>query len=282
MNRASVLRTCHRSSWRPAGLAAVLWSLTLAVPARADVPPPPAVREIGIDEHSGQTIPGQLEFTDQAGRRVRLSELFQDDKPVLLILAYFRCPALCGLILRGVVHTLSDLGWTPGAQYRAVTVSIDPKDTAATALSKHQSILGALKLARTDSAWPFLVGSEPDIQALTSSVGYRYAYDPASDQYAHPAVLVILTPRGKISRYLYGVEFPASDLRLALLEASEGRIGTVLDRVIMTCYRYDPATRRYGPYVFGFLRIGSALILAGLAVGMSVLLWRQRARKAGS
>jgi protein SCO1/2 len=200
----------------------------------------------------------------------------------LLVLAYFRCPALCGLVLRGVVHGLSDLGWTPGVQYQAVTVSIDPKDTATAARVKRQSVLGALDVPRTNSAWPFLVGSEPDIQALTTSVGYRYAYDPASNQFAHPSAVVILSPQGKITRYLYGVEFPASDLRLALLEASEGRVGTVLDRVIMTCYRYDPATRRYGPYVLGFLRIGAVLILAGRALAVTVLVRRQRARKAGS
>jgi protein SCO1/2 len=263
-------------------VAGVLCSLTLTGQAEADVPQPSAVREVDIEEHFGQTIPTGLEFTDQSGRQMRLSELFQDGKPVLLVLAYYRCPALCGLILRGVVHGLSDLGWTPGAQYRALTVSIDPKDTAATALVKQQAILGALKLPRMEAAWPFLVGTEPDIQALTASVGYRYTYDPASDQYAHPSALVILTPQGKISRYLYGVEFPASDLRLALLEASEGRVGTVLDRVIMTCYRYDPATRRYGPYVFGFLRIGSVLILAVMALAMALFLRRQRARKGGS
>lgn len=250
----------------------------------APAPPPLAAEasEVGIDEHLGRSIQTALPFTDMSSRRVRLADYFDGRRPVLLVLAYYRCPALCGLVLRGVVMGLSKLDWEIEEQYRALAISIDPSDTPRSAALKREPVLSSLGLDAPDDgrAFPFLVGGEPEIRALTDDIGFRFSYDPRTDQYAHPAAAIVLTPEGRISRYLYGIEFSPRDLRLALLEASEGKTGSAFDRVLMTCYRYDPASRRYGPFVAGFFRLGAFAILATVGVTLAALSWRERKRRA--
>jgi len=158
-------------------------------------------------------------------------------------------------------------------------VSIDPLDTPGAALQKRASVLSALRVPAASGEWPFLVGEAPAIERLADEVGFRYAHDARTDQYAHPAAAVVLTPDGHVSRYLYGVDFPARDLRLALIEAGQGRTGTIVDRVILTCYHYDPAMRAYGPSLFGFLRLGGALVLAAVTALLAVLFHQERRRR---
>jgi protein SCO1/2 len=190
---------------------------------------------------------------------------------------------LCGLVLRGLVDGLKKLDLRLGDDYQALTVSFDPRDTPAAAERKRASTLLGLGRAGVDPrAWPFLVGEEPAIHALADALGIRYAYDARTDQYAHPAAAIVLTPEGRVSRYLYGIEFPPRDLRLALVEAGEGRTGTIVDRVLLTCYRYDPSARRYGPFVFGFLRIGGALILAVVSGVIAALFVAERRGRGGA
>ncbi len=240
---------------------------------------PPAVQEVDIEEQLGRAIDPSLSFTDTEGRRVRLGEELSGQAPVVLVLAYYRCPMLCGLVLRGVVTGMKDLAFQLGRQYRAVTVSFDPRDTPDAAAQKRASTLAGLGRTAAGSAeWPFLVGDEPSIRALADAVGFRYAYDARTDQYAHPAAAIVLTPDGHISRYLYGVTFTPRDLRLALVEAGQGKIGTIVDRLILTCYHYDPATRAYGPFIVGFMRIGSAFILLAV-VGLVGALFRGERRR---
>lgn len=241
-----------------------------------------AAGQVGIDEHLGRAIQTALPFTDMNSRRVRLADYFDGRRPVLLVLAYYRCPALCGLVLRGVVMGLRKLDWEIEEQYRALAISIDPSDTPTSAALKREPVLSSLGLPAPDDgrAFPFLVGGEPEIRALADDLGFRFSYDPRTDQYAHPAAAMVLTPEGRISRYLYGVEFSPRDLRLALLEASEGKTGSAFDRVLMTCYRYDPASRRYGPFVAGFFRLGAVAILATVGVTLAALSWRERKRRA--
>ncbi|WP_437604775.1 SCO family protein [Sorangium sp. So ce834] len=273
----------------PVSTAALLaLALSRAPLAAAADPPslPPAAREADIDERLGGAVDKALQFTDMDGRRAPLAEHFDGRRPVLLVLAYYRCPTLCGLVLRGLVAGMTKLDYRLGEQYRALTVSFDPRDTPESAARKRGAALSALGAAGAPDrgAWPFLTGELPEIRALAGDLGFRFAYDPRTEQYAHPAAVFVLTPDGRISRYLYGIEFSALDLRLALLEASRGQVGTSLDRVLMTCYRYDPASRRYGPYVAGFLRVGAASILTWVVALLAFFGWqgRRRSRREGA
>ncbi|WP_437729696.1 SCO family protein [Sorangium sp. So ce1335] len=275
-----MMRTAHLS-------AAALLALSLSrapLAAAADPPAlPRAAREADIEERLGSAVNTALPFTDMEGRTAPLAAHLDGARPVLLVLAYYRCPTLCGLVLRGLVSGMAKLDYRLGEHYRAITVSFDPRDTPASAARKRTATLAALGMAAAPEPelWPFLTGDLPEIRALAGDLGFRFAYDAQTDQYAHPAAVFVLTPDGRISRTLVGIEFPALDLRLALLEASRGQIGTPLDRVLMTCYRYDPASRRYGPYVAGFLRVGAAAILAWVLTLVAFFGWRgwQRRRE---
>jgi protein SCO1 len=225
-----------------------------------------ALQQVDIDEHLGARLPAQLTFTDSDGRAVRLGDYF--GKPVVLTLAYYRCPMLCDLVLRGVADAVKDL------DFHALTVSIDPKDRPAAASLKQHNLLQAIGRTRAD--WPFLVGEKEQIARLASACGFGYSYDDRTDQYAHPAAAIILTPDGRISRYLYGINFRPFDVRLALAEAARGRTGGIVDRVLLTCFRYDPATRRYAWAVRGALRMTALLTLLAFGGGL-VLLRRRRA-----
>lgn len=242
---------------------------------------PEAVRAVDVEEQLGGAVPLDLSFTDDEGRAVLLADYFRDGKPVVLVLAYFRCPSLCGLVLHAAAAGLASLESRLGEGYRVLTVSIDPRDRPAMARVRQAEVLQAMNRTEARAAWPFLVGGEPAIHALAGAVGFRYAYDPRSDQYAHPAVLVVLTPSGTVSRYLYGIDFPARDLRLSLAEAGAGRTGSIVDRVLLTCYRYDPATRRYGLYLFGALRLGGLAILFAVGGALALLVARDRRRRRG-
>ncbi len=281
---------------RPAALVLVLLAALLLAssasaqaiskfgnPALAPVTPPPAVREADLEEQLGRTLDPGLAFTDDEGKRVRLGDYLSGDAPVVLVLAYYRCPMLCGLVLHGVVDAMKKLSFELGRDYSALTVSFDPRDTPAAAREKRASTLAGLgRSEAADRGWPFLVGEEPSIRALASEVGFHYAYDARTDQYAHPAAAIVLTPRGKVSRYLYGVAFSPRDLRLSLIEAGEGKTGTIVDRVILTCYRYDPSARAYGPFIVGFMRVGGGLILLTVGGLLAVLFRGERRRAAGA
>lgn len=275
---------------RWAGTMAMVLALILPWSAHAagylgveDQPPPlaPVVRDVDLEEHLGQSIDPSLQFTDMNNRRVVLADYFTGNKPVILALAYYRCPMLCGLVLHGLAKGMKPLDMKLGEQYRTLTVSFDPRDTPNDARQKRASVLGELDLT-TDvgEAWPFLVGAEPEIRRLADNLGFRYVYDAKTDQYAHPTALFVLTGRGRISRYLYGVDFSPRDLRLAILEAGEGKIGTIVDRILLTCYHFDPVSRTYGPFIVGFIRLGAVLILITVALLLSLLFWGERRRRA--
>lgn len=259
----------------PALLASVILAASFSQPAPAL---PEAVRAVDIEEQLGGPLPRKLAFTDEEGRAVRLGDYFQDGRPVVLVLAYFRCPSLCGLVLHATANGLGKLDGRLGEAYRVLTVSIDPRDRPAVGRVRQAEVLQAMNRTDARSSWPFLVGSEPSIRALTDAVGFRYAWDPRADEYAHPAALVVLTPAGTVSRYLYGIDYSPRDLRLALVEASAGRTGSITDRILITCYRYDPASRRYGLYVFGAIRLGALVILFVVGAMVALLIGRDRRR----
>jgi protein SCO1/2 len=246
---------------------------------------PPAAQAVDIDEHLGGQVDRALAFTDDRGVHLTLGQALAGDRPAVIVLAYYHCPMLCGLVLRGLVDGLSKVGLRLGDDYQAITVSYDPRDTPEGARQKRASTLGGLGRspeAEADDAraWPFLVGEDREIHALADELGIRYAHDARTDQFAHPAAAIVLTPDGRVSRYLYGIDFPPRDLRLALVEAGQGKTGTIVDRVLLTCYRYDPSARRYGPFIFGFMRIGGALILVVVAALLFALFRGERRRRA--
>ena len=239
---------------------------------------PPAIQGTDVDEHLGQMVPKHLKFTDSHGKTVVLGDYFKDDgKPVLLVLNYYRCPQLCGLILNGVIDVLKELDWTPNEQFRLVSISFDPRELTVDASRKQEAALDALNLSGQYERWPFLTGEEDAIRALTQSLGFMYQYDERTDQFAHAAVIFALSPEGKISRYLYGVKYAAQDVKLSLLEASDGKTGTFLEKVWMVCYHYDPASRKYGPAILLFLRTGALLIFIVVAFFLARM-WRREQR----
>jgi len=249
-----------------------------ARPATPEESLPPALQGVEIEERLGQPVPLDAAFTGADGRPVRLGDLLGKGRPVVLSLVYYNCPMLCGLVQTGMARAMRETGLTLGKDFDALTVSFDPRETSQLAAERQRGYLQAV--ARPDAAgsWAFLTGQEPEIKALTAAVGFRYAYDEKTRQFAHAAAILVLTPQGTVSRYLYGVEYPARDLRLAVVEAGEGRVGTSFDRLLLTCYRYDAASRTYEPYVVGFIRIAALTVLGGLAVTLAVF-WRREVKR---
>jgi cytochrome c oxidase subunit 2 len=247
-------------------------------PARAADPTPPELQGVTVDERLGASIDLELGFTDHAGRAVRLRDYIGDGKPVILTLNYYRCPMLCNLQLNALTEGLRGLAWAPGEKFRVVTVSIDAREKPDLAAAKRASHLDFLGRGLVD--WSFLVGGKESVESLARSVGYGYRYDPEQDQFAHPLAIVFLSPEGRVSRYLYGMEYASRDLKLGLLEASEGRVGSTVDRLVLSCFHYDPSRGRYAPYALGIMRLGGVVSVALLA-GLLAALWRRERGRRG-
>ena len=242
---------------------------------------PEGLNDVGVEEHLDAKLPMDLEFVDENGAAVRLGDFFDGDRPVILTLNYYKCPMLCGLQLNGVVDGLEEMDWTPGVEFEMVTVSINPLETPELAKAKKQNYLKRYERPAAARGWHFLTGREDNIKRLAETVGFGYRYDPEVDQYAHAAVIFVCTPDGRVARYLYGIEYPAKRLKLALMEASEGEIGGALDQLIMYCYHYDPSSRRYAPVAMNIMRVGggaSALVLVLVLGGLWVREYRLKNR----
>jgi protein SCO1 len=236
----------------------------------------PILQQVGIDQRIGEQLPLDLTFRDEAGRSVPLRNYF-GKRPVLLTLVYYQCPMLCSEVLNGVVSSLMTLNLNVGRDFDVLTVSFDPRDKPDVATEKRNTYLRRYGRAGADQGWHFLTGETPAIQALTKAAGFRYVWDPAIQQYAHASGIMVATPDGRLSRYFYGIEYPPKDLRLALVESSEGKLGNVVDQVLLYCYHYDPATGKYGAVVMNMLRVGGALTLLLLG-GFLVVAWRRELR----
>ena len=251
--------------------------------APMSVPPPgkaaseriPILKEVGIDKHLDGQLPLDTPFVDEHGRDVVLGDYF-GKRPVALVFAYYTCPMLCTLVLNGAISALQTLSFDAGKDFEFIVISIDPGDTPASAKSKKEAYLPRYGKPRGEAGFHFLTGRESSIERLTTAVGFKYAYDTAIQQYAHPALITVLTPGGRVSRYIYGFEFPPYDVRLALVEASQGKIGTPVDQVLLFCYHYDPATGRYGFAILDAVRIGGLATLAAIGVFMFTSLRRER------
>ncbi len=237
--------------------------------------PVPILNNVGITQYLNTQLPADLVFRDETGKAVRLGD-FLGQKPIVLSLVYFECPALCTEVLNGQLQTMKSISLNLGKDFEAVTVSFEPTDTPALAKAKRDVYAGQYGRPAAADHWHFLTGDQKSIDALTQAVGFHYAYDSAGRQYAHAAAIMVLTPDGRIDRYFYGVEYPARDVRLGLVEASQGKIGSPTDHALLYCYEYDPATGKYGLVVMNVVRAGGVLTLLVLGIFMFVMFRRDR------
>ena len=238
---------------------------------------PPALEGLDVHEHLGQTVPLDLTFKDSSGKTTTLRDTLHAGRPAILTLVYFDCPMLCSLVMTGLVQGLKKLdGWTLGKNFDAVTVSFNPADSMEEGAEKRRGYLQDLGASDLGTAWPFLTGDAASTKTLAQAVGFDYRYDEQAKTFAHNAVIFVLTPEGKISRYLYGVTFEPLQLRLALTEAGQGKSGSSFERFLLSCYHYDPAMRRYGSFIFGFMKAGGLLVLLALSALIGRLFWRER------
>jgi protein SCO1/2 len=235
----------------------------------------PFLGEVGLDQRLGEQVPPDLTFRDERGRSVRLGDYF-GRRPVILVLAYYNCTMLCPLVLEGLTRTLRAISFDAGAQFDVLAVSIHPGETPTLAATRKAHYLERYRRPGAEGGWHFLTGEETAIRALARAVGFRYGYDAAKGQFAHAAGVLLLTPEGRAARYLYGVEFSPRDLRLALVEAGGGRIGSPMDQLLLFCYRYDPRTGRYGMLIMNVLRLAGLATVLGLGTFMLVNLRREK------
>ena len=231
---------------------------------------PPGLKNVGIQQNLNQQIPPDLMFTDDLGRNVRLGDYF-GQKPLILNFVYYGCPMLCGEELSGLESALRVLNFDLGKEFEVITISFDPKNTPEIAAKKKEQILRRYKRPGAERGWHFLVGEPSAIDAVTRAAGFQYEYDPKTGQFAHSTAILVLTPQGKIAQYYYGIEYPPKDLRLALVEASQNRIGNVVDELLLYCYHYDPEKGKYSATVLRVLRlmaVATMLCLGALLFGM--------------
>ncbi len=241
----------------------------------------PQLNKIDVIEHLGEYIPLDLSFKNDRGQEVLLGDYFSKNKPVILVMAYYECPMLCNLVLNGLSNGIHKLGWQPGENYQILTVSFDPTETPELAASKKKNYLASIDVNES-SGWDFLVGEEEQSKKLAEALGFQYYYDESQEQYAHPAVIFLLSEDGKISRYLYGMDFPKKNLKLAILEAADGKVGTTIDRIILYCFHYDPNAGGYVVFAGNVMKLGGAITLLALLVLVAVLWSKEQYRKVQS
>ena len=250
----------------------------LAPPARQDQKPQ-ILQQVGIDQKLNTQLPLDLTFRDETGKTVRLGDYF-GSKPVIVSLVYYRCPMLCEQVLNGMAAALNVLKFDAGKEFNIVTVSIDPTETPDIAAKKKEVFLHRYQRPTAAQGWAYLTGDQANIDQLAKAVGFRYVYDQRTKQYAHASGIVIATPQGRLAQYYYGIEYSPKDLRLGLIEASQNKIGTVVDQLILYCYHYDPETGHYGAIAMRMLRIGGVLTI--LLLGGFVITMFRREGQAGT
>ena len=242
---------------------------------------PAPLREIGFDQNLDQPVPLETPLVDETGNAVRLGDYF-GTRPVILLFAYYECPMLCTQVINGLASALGTLSLEPGKDFEIVTVSFDPRDTPATAAAKKATYLERYKRPGADRAWHFLTGAPASIAQLTKAAGFRYAWDEQTQQFAHPTGVIVLTPDGRPARYLFGIDYGPRDLRLALVEASAGKVGTPVDALVLYCYHYNPMTGRYGLVIMRAMRIAGGLTVLALGSFIVIMLRRERTRHRGT
>jgi protein SCO1/2 len=234
---------------------------------------PPGLTNVGIEQRLNEQVSPDLTFRDETGKPVRIGDYF-GKKPMILNLVYYRCPMLCSEVLAGLESSLRVLKFDVGKEFDVLTVSFDPTDTPETATAKKAQYIKRYKRAGATEGWHFLTGPQESITALTKTVGFQYQYDAKTKQFSHSTAIMILTPEGKIAQYYYGVEFPPKDLRLGLIQASQNKIGTLADQVLLYCYHYDPATGKYGAIISRIIQLGGGLTILCIGTVLLVLFRR--------
>jgi protein SCO1/2 len=267
MRRAVLLITAVLSLWASTALGQA------ALP-RENLPLPP--KNVGFDQNIGRSVPLDARFKDETGKSVALGDYF-GKKPVLLSFAYFTCPMLCGLSMQGLSSSLKGMSLDAGRDFEVLTVSFDPRETPEMARAKKETAIARYGRPEAAAGWHFLTGDASAIERLVGAAGFRYEWDAEAKEYAHATGLVVVTPQGQIARYLFGIEYAPRDVRFALVEASQGKTGSVVDQLLLLCYHYDPKTGRYGAIAIGTMRAAGALTLA--ALGAFVVLSARRERK---
>jgi protein SCO1/2 len=267
-------------------LVAASLAFTLSVPAEAgpvSAPDrmeaaPKRLKGVDVVEHLGERVPGSLAFKDHDGKPVTLNDYLHDGVPVIVTFNYSSCPMLCSLQLNAFVDGLKKLDFSPGKDFRIVTVLLDPNETNETAHRFRARYLSNYNRPGTEQGWSFLTGSDENIRALAKAVGFSYNYNEVRKEYVHPAAIALLSPEGKVARYLYGLEYPDKTLRLGLVEASEGRVGTSLDRLILFCFHYDSSEGRYSPIATRIMQLAGGLSVVILAGFLTILIRRDKKR----
>jgi protein SCO1 len=248
--------------------------LNEAVPAAGTMPT--LLQDIGLDQKLNEPLPLTLKFKDEQGREVALGDYF-GRRPVILVLAYYECPMLCTQVLNGLASAIGVLNFSVGKEFEIVTVSFDPGETPELARGKKAAYIERYKRAGAESGWHFLTGSQHSITQLTRAVGFRYAYNAEVDQFAHPSGIMVATPDGRLSRYFYGIEYGPRDLRLALIEAADRKIGSPADQLLLACFHYDPKSGKYSLAIMRLVQ--TAGILTVVAIGLTILMLRRRDRR---
>lgn len=258
----------------------MLLALSSAALAKAQLieEKPKALQGIDVVEHLGETIPDTLTFQDETGKTIRLGDYLHKGKPIILVMAYYRCPMLCNMVLNGIAESAKTLDLAMGKDYTILTVSIDSRETPELAAAKKTRYKETFGKPGVEEGWFFLTGTAENSKALADAVGFQYFYDKKRDEFAHPAVIMLLSPEGKITRYVYGISYKNFDLKLGLIEAAQGKIGTTVDRLILSCFHYDPKAGSYVPVALNIMRLGGALTLIVLMVVLGTF-WIRESRR---
>jgi len=256
-------------------------SLILFIPllasAQLNKNKPDAIKGVGIKEHLGDIVPQNIRLARANGDSVLLSDLLNQGKPVILNPGYYECPQLCSLIRMGILKSINKIDWAPGKDFDILTFSIDPKEHSDLARDEKQHMVSQLKDPENGDGWYFTTGKEEDIHKLTEAVGFGFKYNKKKGQYAHNAGIIFLSPKGKITRYLYGIDYKKLDMKNALYEAADGKIGTTVDRIILCCYQYDPDAGSYVPVAFNIMRVGGIATASILGVLLGMLWLKEKA-----
>lgn len=280
-----MLRRFATHTWTVSALSLAL-AAGSAAPAQASLPTqqpgaradqaPVALKEVDLSQNLGEQLPLDLEFTNSKGEKLALGDLF-GERPVVLAMVYYECPMLCTLVLNGLTKTMRAMTFSAGEQFDVIAVSIDPSETPELAAKKKNVYLESYGRPESADAWNFLVGDEASIAKLADAIGFGFEYIPETGDYAHAAALTVATPQGKIARYFYGIEFYPRDLRLAFIEAANGKIGNAVDKLLLYCYRYDPKSGSYSAYAMAMVRVGglATMLLLGAFIALSRLAERR-------
>lgn len=257
------------------GLAVIIVSLLLlpfSVAAQLNNQKPKELQDVGIEERLGETIPLDLRFATSSGDSVTIRELMEDDKPVLLNPVYYECPMLCSMVIQAVYTGVKDLKWSPGNEYNIITFSIDPEEDHKLAAAGKDTLMEKFDRQGAADGWHFLTGNQQAVTRLTEAIGFKYNKIDRTGEFAHSAAIMFLSPDGTLTRYLYGIEFDEFELRNALYEAADGEIGSTTDRILLSCYQYDPDSQSYVPVAWRIMQIGgfATVLILGIFLG---LLW---------